>query len=97
MDNLEDMLRACMIEFKGSWEDYIHLVEFSYNNSLELLICGRMCAGTLLHIPRHRGRTSNKYKKLKMVAIDLFRPYHFHFMPPFLAYCECTLDTVLDA
>ena len=28
---LEDMLRACMIDFKGSWEDHLHLVEFSYN------------------------------------------------------------------
>jgi len=35
---LEDMLRACMIEFKGSWEDYIHLVEFSYNNSYQASI-----------------------------------------------------------
>ena len=27
------MLQACIIEFKGSWEDYLHLAEFSYNNS----------------------------------------------------------------
>jgi transposase InsO family protein len=30
---LEDMLRACVIDFKGSWDDHLHLVEFSYNNS----------------------------------------------------------------
>jgi len=30
---LEDMLRACMIDFKGSWKDHLHLAEFSYNNS----------------------------------------------------------------
>jgi len=30
---LEDMLRACMMDSKGSWEDYLHLAEFSYNNS----------------------------------------------------------------
>jgi len=30
---LEDMLRSCMIDFKGSWEDHLHLTEFSYNNS----------------------------------------------------------------
>jgi len=35
---LEDMLRACMIEFKGSWEDYLHLAEFSYNNSYQASI-----------------------------------------------------------
>ena len=25
-----------MIEFKGSWEDYYHLAEFSYNNSYQV-------------------------------------------------------------
>jgi len=32
------MLPACMIEFNGSWEAYIHLVEFSYNNSYQASI-----------------------------------------------------------
>jgi len=30
---LEDMLRACVMEFGGSWEDRLDLIEFSYNNS----------------------------------------------------------------
>ena len=30
---LEDMLRACIISSKGSWEKWLHLAEFSYNNS----------------------------------------------------------------
>ncbi|KAF3641592.1 hypothetical protein FXO38_21553 [Capsicum annuum] len=30
---LEDMLRACVIDFKGSWVDHLPLIEFSYNNS----------------------------------------------------------------
>ena len=30
---LEDMLRACVLEFRGKWEDNLSLVEFSYNNS----------------------------------------------------------------
>ena len=30
---LEDMLRACMLDFQGTWEDHLPLVEFSYNNS----------------------------------------------------------------
>ena len=29
---LEDMLRACVLEFQGSWDDYVTLIEFSYNN-----------------------------------------------------------------
>ncbi|WMV24292.1 hypothetical protein MTR67_017677 [Solanum verrucosum] len=27
------MLRACMIDFKGSWDDHLPLIEFAYNNS----------------------------------------------------------------
>jgi hypothetical protein len=27
------MLRACVIDFKGSWESHLPLIEFSYNNS----------------------------------------------------------------
>ena len=34
----------------------------SYNN-LALLRCGYMCAGTLVHIFRHRGKTSNNTNK----------------------------------
>ena len=30
---LEDMLRACVIDFKGNWGDHSPLIEFSYNNS----------------------------------------------------------------
>ena len=33
IQTLEDMLRACVIDFKGSWEDHLPLIEFSYNNS----------------------------------------------------------------
>ena len=30
---LEDMLRACVLDHKGSWEEHLPLVEFAYNNS----------------------------------------------------------------
>ncbi|KAI3778451.1 hypothetical protein L2E82_07749 [Cichorium intybus] len=33
IQTLEDMLRACAIDFGGSWDDHLHLAEFSYNNS----------------------------------------------------------------
>ena len=33
IQTLEDMLRACVIDFKGSWESHLPLIEFSYNNS----------------------------------------------------------------
>ena len=33
IQTLEDMLRACVLDFGGSWDNYLPLVEFSYNNS----------------------------------------------------------------
>ena len=30
---LEEMLRACVLDHKGSWEEHLPLVEFAYNNS----------------------------------------------------------------
>ncbi|XP_076891554.1 uncharacterized protein LOC143543001 [Bidens hawaiensis] len=33
IQTLEDMLRACVLDFGGSWDDHLHLAEFSYNNS----------------------------------------------------------------
>ena len=29
---LEDMLQACVLDHKGSWEEHLPLVEFAYNN-----------------------------------------------------------------
>ncbi|GKC46235.1 putative reverse transcriptase domain-containing protein [Tanacetum coccineum] len=33
IQTLEDMLRACVMDFGGSWDTNLPLVEFSYNNS----------------------------------------------------------------
>ncbi|GJT10451.1 putative reverse transcriptase domain-containing protein [Tanacetum coccineum] len=33
IQTLEDMLRACVLDFGGSWDVHLLLVEFSYNNS----------------------------------------------------------------
>ena len=33
IQTLEDMLRSCVIDFKGSWDDHLRLIEFAYNNS----------------------------------------------------------------
>ncbi|GKB22368.1 putative reverse transcriptase domain-containing protein [Tanacetum coccineum] len=48
---LEDILRACVIDFRSSWDRHFPLVEFSYNNSYHASIkvapyealYGRMC------------------------------------------------------
>ncbi|KAL0340317.1 UNVERIFIED_CONTAM: Transposon Tf2-11 polyprotein [Sesamum radiatum] len=33
IQTLEDMMRACIMEFKGNWDDHVPLMEFAYNNS----------------------------------------------------------------
>ena len=32
IQTLEEMLRACVVEFQGTWDKYITLMEFAYNN-----------------------------------------------------------------
>ena len=33
IQTLEDMLRMCIMDLRGSWNDHLSLVEFGYNNS----------------------------------------------------------------
>ena len=35
---LEDILRACVLDHKGNWEEHLPLVEFAYNNSYQASI-----------------------------------------------------------
>ena len=52
---LEDMLRACVLDHKGSWEEHLPLEEFAYNNSYQVSIqmapyealYGRPCSSPL--------------------------------------------------
>ncbi|GKA73852.1 putative reverse transcriptase domain-containing protein [Tanacetum coccineum] len=56
IQTLEDMLKACVIDFGGSWDVYLPLAEFSYNNSYHTSIrCapfetlyGRKCRSPVL-------------------------------------------------
>ncbi|GJV57247.1 putative reverse transcriptase domain-containing protein [Tanacetum coccineum] len=53
IQTLEDMLRACMLDFRKNWDRHLPLVEFSYNNSYHTSIkvasfealYGRICSG----------------------------------------------------
>ena len=38
IQTLEDMLLACVLYFKGSWEEHLPLVEFTYNDSYQASI-----------------------------------------------------------
>ncbi|GJR19417.1 putative reverse transcriptase domain-containing protein [Tanacetum coccineum] len=35
IQTLEDMLRACVMDFGGSWDTHLPLIEFSYNNKVK--------------------------------------------------------------
>ncbi|GKA07161.1 putative reverse transcriptase domain-containing protein [Tanacetum coccineum] len=56
IQTLEDMLRACVIDFSGSWDVHLPLAEFSYNNSYHSsILCapfealyGRKCRSHVL-------------------------------------------------
>jgi hypothetical protein len=51
IQTLEDLLRACAIDFRKGWDRHLPLAEFSYNNSYHASIkaapfealCGRKC------------------------------------------------------
>nr|GEV73414.1 hypothetical protein [Tanacetum cinerariifolium] len=38
IQTLEDMLRACVIDFGNGWERHLSLIEFSYNNSYHAIL-----------------------------------------------------------
>ena len=38
IQNLEGMLRTCVLDLKGSWEEHLPFVEFAYNNSYQASI-----------------------------------------------------------
>src|ERR1044072_9337457 len=38
IQSLEDLLRACVLDHKGSWDELLPLVEFTYNNSFHASI-----------------------------------------------------------
>ena len=38
IQTLEDMLRACVLEFKENWVKHLSLVEFAYNNNYQASI-----------------------------------------------------------
>ena len=38
MQILEDMLHSCILDLKGSWEEHLPLVEFTYHNSYQASI-----------------------------------------------------------
>ena len=69
---LEDMLRSCAIDYEGSWDRHIPLVEFVYNNSFQSSIgmvpyealYGRKCRTPLCW---------TELSEIKMISSDLIQ------------------------
>ena len=38
IQTVEDLLRSCVLSWKGSWEDHLPLAEFAYSNSYQARI-----------------------------------------------------------
>lgn len=55
---LEDMLRSFVIDCKGSWDDYLPLIEFAYNNNF--------------HSTTHIAPYEKLYRRIYMSLIGLF-------------------------
>ena len=55
IQTIEDMLRVCVLDFKGNWDDHLPLIDFSYNNSYHAsvgmppyeVLYGRKCRSPL--------------------------------------------------
>ncbi|GKA02985.1 reverse transcriptase domain-containing protein [Tanacetum coccineum] len=66
IQTLKDMLRACVLDFEGSWDVHLPLVEFSYNNSYHSSVrCtpfealyDRKCRSPILLADKQSGRPS---------------------------------------
>ena len=76
------MLRACILDLKGSWEEHLPLVEFAYNNSYQASIqiapyealYGRPCRSPVCWI-EVEGRTTTGPKLVRDTSekVDLIR------------------------
>ncbi|GJY20159.1 putative reverse transcriptase domain-containing protein [Tanacetum coccineum] len=83
IQTLEDMLRACVIDFGSSWDRHFPLVEFSYNNSYHASIKAapyealyrRKCRSpVLLKVSPWKGAVRfGKHKKLSPRSIGPFK------------------------
>ncbi|RVW77095.1 Transposon Ty3-I Gag-Pol polyprotein [Vitis vinifera] len=60
---LEDLLRACILDLQGNWDDHLPLVEFAYNNSFQASIgmapfealYGRKCRSPIVGMMLEKG------------------------------------------
>ncbi|KAA0025167.1 pol protein [Cucumis melo var. makuwa] len=65
---LEDMLRASVLEFSGSWNSHLHLMEFAYNNSYQATIGPELVQTTNAAIQKIRARMLTAQSRQKSYA-----------------------------
>nr|GEU51434.1 putative reverse transcriptase domain-containing protein [Tanacetum cinerariifolium] len=66
IQTLKDILRACILDFVGSWDVHLPLVEFSYNNSYHSSIKDRLEAVR----DRHKSYADKRRKPLEFSVGD---------------------------
>lgn len=81
---LEHMLRTCVLEFRGSWDDHLPLAEFAYNNSYQASIgmpsyealYGRPCRSLICwESPGDRGLMGSKLVEQTTAKIRTIRDH----------------------
>ncbi|GKC61340.1 putative reverse transcriptase domain-containing protein [Tanacetum coccineum] len=72
IQKLEDMLRACVIDFGGSWDTHLPLAEFSYNNSYHSSI--RCAPFKALYGSKCRSRVWAEFEKKDKLALRYVGP-----------------------
>ncbi|TYK01102.1 reverse transcriptase [Cucumis melo var. makuwa] len=70
IQNLEDMLRACVLQLKGSWETHLPLMKFAYNISYQSSI-GMAPSEALYGRPYRTPVCWNEVGERKLVGPDL--------------------------
>ncbi|XP_012453390.1 uncharacterized protein LOC105775420 [Gossypium raimondii] len=67
---LEDMLRSCVINFWGSWEDYLSLAEFACNNNFQVSIQMEPYEAFYSPTGRHKSYTDLKRHDIEYSVSD---------------------------
>nr|GEY66297.1 hypothetical protein [Tanacetum cinerariifolium] len=69
IQTLEDMLRACVVDFGSSWDHHLPLVEFSYNNSYHASI--KAAPYEALYRQKCRSPKSYTYRRTKPLEFEV--------------------------
>ncbi|GKE65315.1 putative reverse transcriptase domain-containing protein [Tanacetum coccineum] len=88
IQTLEDILRACIIDFGGSWDVHLSLVEFSYNNNYHSSVrCAPLKA-------LYKRKCVVRFRKKGKLAPSVHDMYHMSNLKKYLA--DLTLHLPLE-